>query len=207
MLDCSFVPFSECVLAFFASVSCHSQLAVTGKLKSCDLNFFWWRFQPIDSCFIRDFRASREIESALLFFPDIVCQPKPDPTFAGLQGGASLKLWQIATFFPHVSETKNPFQNGPAGAVDGFAIFKSLLSRQPRNFRLFSQMSRAGNETIATHCPGGGLRATAFSRPLRDCQDPSASRTLRARSFGEKGFWMKFTPLSSTPWWAMTLAV
>ena len=41
----------------------------------------------------------------------------------------------------------------------------------------------------------------------RRTQERSASLTLRARSRGEKGFWMKLTPSSRTPWWAMTLAV
>lgn len=35
----------------------------------------------------------------------------------------------------------------------------------------------------------------------------SASRTFPPRSFIENGFWRKCTPSSSTPWWAMTLAV
>lgn len=62
----------------------------------------------------------------------------------------------------------------------------------------------AGQSTY--FCPSCQAKAgRSFTRYI--CQLSRASRSFPPRSFIGNGFWMKCTPSSSTPWWAMTLAV
>ena len=78
----------------------------------------------------------------------------------------------------------------------------SLLATIPRpgSGSFVVAASKPGN--LYGQCLGwtttSGCCATSASR---------ASRALAAKSLDEKGFWIKWTPGSSTPWWAMTFAV
>jgi len=101
-----------------------------------------------------------------------------------------------------------------------FVYGQGILSISPSNVWKASNMELEASEELIyadpkwnmivseTNCPGTVPPSGAMQRhdPLSELP-ASTSRTLAARSFAENGFWMKFIPCSSTPWWAMTLPV